>query len=223
MSQSDKASSTGGFPWKEILVLLGVLITAYFGYLGIRSQIEIPIRATQTAEAKLTENANVLTMTPPATATTPPPSATPTVIAGITSTPLANSGIEFLNHYYSCINNATQPSDLENCWNSLSPDLQSLSGNLYKYEKFFFDYRYRYQLFQCSGKYNVGVKYLLYSRPDANFTSPNGGINDPTYLRYQVDYSDGQWMIVNGYTKQDKKILDDCELLPNIDKWTPAQ
>ena len=63
MSQSDKTSSTGGFPWKEFLVLLGVLITAYFGYLGIRSQIEIPIHATQTAEARLTEIANFSNMT----------------------------------------------------------------------------------------------------------------------------------------------------------------
>lgn len=64
MSQSDKTSSTGGFPWKEILVFLGVLITAYFGYLGIRSQIEIPIHATQTAEARLTEIANISTISP---------------------------------------------------------------------------------------------------------------------------------------------------------------
>jgi hypothetical protein len=67
MSQSDKASSTGGFPWKELLVLLGVLITAYFGYLGIRSQIEIPIHATQTAEANLTALANIPSATPPPT------------------------------------------------------------------------------------------------------------------------------------------------------------
>lgn len=67
MSQSDKISSTGGFPWKEILILLGVLITAYFGYLGIRSQIEIPIHATQTAEARLTTLSNLPSITPSAT------------------------------------------------------------------------------------------------------------------------------------------------------------
>jgi hypothetical protein len=64
MSQSDKTSPAGSFPWKEILVFLGVLITAYFGYLGIRSQIEIPIHATQTAEARLTEIASMSSMTP---------------------------------------------------------------------------------------------------------------------------------------------------------------
>jgi hypothetical protein len=54
MGQSDKTSSTSAFPWKEFLAFLGVILAAYIGYLGIRSQIEIPIKATQTAEAKLT-------------------------------------------------------------------------------------------------------------------------------------------------------------------------
>jgi hypothetical protein len=221
MGQTEKNSSSS-FPWKELFTFLGVIIAAYVGYLGIRSQTEIPIQATQTAEARLTENANVVTMVLLETATIPP-SSTQTVIPGITPTLLANSGIEFLNHYYSCINDAKQPADLGNCWKSLSPHLQSLSGTLSDYEKFFFDYRYRYQLFQCSGKYNVGVKYLLYSRPDVNFTTPNGGVNDPTYLRYQVDFLNGQWEIVNGYTNYDKKILDDCDSIPSIDMWTPTQ
>lgn len=83
MRQSDKASSTGGFPWKELIVLLGVLITAYFGYLGIRSQIEIPIHATQTAEARLTEFANFSNMTQSAIL----PSATWTPLPIVTESP----------------------------------------------------------------------------------------------------------------------------------------
>lgn len=51
MGQRDKSSPTNMFPWKEILAFLGVVFTAYIGYLGIRSQNEIPIQATQTAEA----------------------------------------------------------------------------------------------------------------------------------------------------------------------------
>jgi len=54
MGQSEKSSSKSAIPWKEILSFTGMLLAAYIGYLGIRSQIEIPIRATQTAEAKLT-------------------------------------------------------------------------------------------------------------------------------------------------------------------------
>ena len=51
MSQNKKPT-TNAFPWKEILGFFGVVIAAYIGYLGIRSQTEIPIHATQTAESK---------------------------------------------------------------------------------------------------------------------------------------------------------------------------
>ncbi len=54
MGQNNNPSPTSTFPWKELLAFLGVILAAYIGYLGIRSQIEIPIQATQTAEAKLT-------------------------------------------------------------------------------------------------------------------------------------------------------------------------
>ncbi len=63
MSQRSKASSKSEFPWKEILSFLGVVLVAYFGYLGIRSQNEIPIQATQTAEARLTQIASQPTNT----------------------------------------------------------------------------------------------------------------------------------------------------------------
>jgi hypothetical protein len=52
---NDGAKKTeSDFPWKEVLAFLGVIIAAYIGYIGIRAQIEIPIHATQTAEAKPT-------------------------------------------------------------------------------------------------------------------------------------------------------------------------
>jgi hypothetical protein len=54
MGQNDKTSSTSTFAWKEILAFLGVVLVAYFGYLGVRIQIEAPIHATQTAESRLT-------------------------------------------------------------------------------------------------------------------------------------------------------------------------
>jgi hypothetical protein len=50
----NKKTTSNEFPWKEILGFLGVVITAYVGYLGIRSQTEIPITATQTAESMST-------------------------------------------------------------------------------------------------------------------------------------------------------------------------
>ena len=63
MGQSEKSSSSA-FPWKEFLGFLGVLLAAYIGYLGVRSQIEIPIHVTQTAESKLTALANTPSVTP---------------------------------------------------------------------------------------------------------------------------------------------------------------
>jgi hypothetical protein len=53
MSNDEAKKTESRFPWKEILALLGVIVAAYIGYLGVRSQIEIPIQATQTAEARL--------------------------------------------------------------------------------------------------------------------------------------------------------------------------
>ena len=53
MGENKKEPSGKMFPWKEFLTFLGLALTAYFGYLGIRSGIEIPIHATQTAEAIL--------------------------------------------------------------------------------------------------------------------------------------------------------------------------
>lgn len=53
MSQKKK-SSTNRIPWTGILLFLGTVLSAYIGYLSNRSQVEIPIKATQTAEARPT-------------------------------------------------------------------------------------------------------------------------------------------------------------------------
>jgi hypothetical protein len=77
---NDGAKKTeSDFPWKEVLAFLGVIIAAYIGYIGIRAQIEIPIHATQTAEAKPT---SVLLDTP-----TPVSSSTATLSIYPTVTP----------------------------------------------------------------------------------------------------------------------------------------
>lgn len=55
---------SSSFPWKELLTLLGVVITAYIGYLGIRSQTELPIQATITAEARKTTVPQIISTTP---------------------------------------------------------------------------------------------------------------------------------------------------------------
>lgn len=49
---SESKDSSGIKIMLSVIGFLGVLVTAYFGYLGITSQLRIPISATQTAEAK---------------------------------------------------------------------------------------------------------------------------------------------------------------------------
>ncbi len=81
MGQTEKSSSSS-FPWKEFFTFLGVIAAAYIGYLGIRSQIEIPLQATQTAEAKTTLISS--SQTPQAIIpTTIPPSFTPTILISV--------------------------------------------------------------------------------------------------------------------------------------------
>jgi carbohydrate binding protein with CBM4/9 domain len=50
--ENDKTNTV---PWKEILGLISAVLVACLTYLGIRSQIEIPIQATETADARLTQ------------------------------------------------------------------------------------------------------------------------------------------------------------------------
>ena len=82
MKQRNKTSSTSTFPWKEVLAFTGVLLAAYFGYLGIRSQIEIPIQATQTAEARIINTATG------ATASTPTFTPGPALVTAASSPPV---------------------------------------------------------------------------------------------------------------------------------------
>ena len=68
-----------------LLAAIGVGLTAYFGYLGIREQTETPINATQTTQARMT--AVILSLTP--TAPTPyavAPSSTPSATADYSGT-----------------------------------------------------------------------------------------------------------------------------------------
>ena len=72
---------TRGFPWKEFLGFLGVVLVAYLGFLGVRQQTTIPIDATQTKEARL--SATIVQNTQPPTDTPQPtltsvPTITPT-------------------------------------------------------------------------------------------------------------------------------------------------
>lgn len=53
MDKNEKDNKPDGrsFPWGILLGFLGTVLVAYLGYLGTRSQTELPIQATQTAAA----------------------------------------------------------------------------------------------------------------------------------------------------------------------------
>jgi hypothetical protein len=78
---------SSSFPWKELLTLLGVVITAYIGYLGIRSQTELPIQATQTAQARKITDPQIISTTPSGNSNETIPTFTPTNTLVPTPTP----------------------------------------------------------------------------------------------------------------------------------------
>jgi len=119
MGQSGKSSSTNSIPWKELLAFTGVVLAAYFGYLGIRSQIEIPIQATQTAEAKLTLAAQTVINAVGSVISTP--GATQAQSSLQTGTPAYSVEPEqFIRNYYDLINNR----EYDKAWAMLSPGFQ---------------------------------------------------------------------------------------------------
>ena len=72
MGRRKETPSTNPNPLKDFLPFFGIVLAAYIGYLGIRSQTEIPIRATQTAEAGLTLAAQSTAQPTPVEATLTP-------------------------------------------------------------------------------------------------------------------------------------------------------
>lgn len=95
MSQTN-AQSTNSLPWKEFLGFSAIIIAAYIAYLGNRAQAEIPIQATQTAEARSTSYAQ--TKESPAATINPALSImvieTPTMTVGETPTIIATQTAE---------------------------------------------------------------------------------------------------------------------------------
>lgn len=81
MKNSNKKLQPNIMIYQIILGFAGTILVAYFGYLGIRTQVETPIRATQTAEAKLTELASSVNSNETATVI-------PTVTAMLKNTPV---------------------------------------------------------------------------------------------------------------------------------------
>lgn len=122
MSQNDKVSNRS-FPWKEVLTFLGVVIAAYLSYLGVRSTIEIPIQATQTAEARQTAGARLYGLTPSGEDVTPTVETITT--PQFTETPSGYADPEiFIQDYFVLLNQQRY----EEAWSKLSNEFQANRG-----------------------------------------------------------------------------------------------
>jgi len=180
MSQNDKTSSTSVFPWKEFLAFLGVILAAYIGYLGIRSQIEIPIQATQTAEARLTLSAQtqillIYTTTPTQDFFSNIPTSTSTLTPAPTEIILIDPE-QFIREYYSAINNR----QYDQTWEMLSVEFRKRNhpeGNT-AYINFWNRIQYveveKFEIKERQGK-NIIVSVLL------KFTTTSGVVSEEQY------------------------------------------
>jgi hypothetical protein len=133
MGNDGKPSAWASIPWKEILGTLATIAVGYFGYLGVRSQIDIPIHATETAEAKVTPPTATLPIaasstpvSPTSTAfvtTTPVPTVSPTPLPTVSPTP-SNIGLSdncIDAKYWSPLKSAgtSYTKDSNGCWQLL--------------------------------------------------------------------------------------------------------
>jgi hypothetical protein len=125
MRRNKKASSSS-FPWKEFLTFLGVIIAAYFGYLGMRSQAEIPIKATQTAEAKQTAAAQLFGITPSSNSIDTTPTIETITVSQITETPSNYADPKmFVQDYFVLLNQQRY----QEAWSKLSNQFKENFAN----------------------------------------------------------------------------------------------
>jgi hypothetical protein len=225
-TNSESSTSTRITIIVAIIGLLGTLGAAYFGYLSARSQVELPILVTRTAEAANT----LIAMSAQASVTDLPDTSTPDAISTIsqtsTSTPAASPTlttedqlIQLIDNYYTCINSAHPDfdNDYETCWNLLSNQPGEFQSHLNKedFKSFWKQYKVTYTLYYCSGggEHFVDTEYSLFKRN--NLSVPIGKY----YLEYSFALDTKGWRIKGG-DNSISGIGSYCESQPRIEKLT---
>lgn len=137
MGKDKKSSSTIVTILQIALPVLGTIAVAYFGYLGLKLQVETPIHATQTAEAKLTAIAQVFAITPAGTL----PDSTPPIEVNAnlepTETPSTYAEpIEFVRNYFSLLNNRQYQEAWAKLSNKYKENLDKSGGGYNEYVSF---------------------------------------------------------------------------------------
>ena len=127
------------------------------------------------------------------------PTSSPTITPTITSTPTATltpipkakTALEIIDEYYSLINKAIYPSELEKPWGYLSDGYQCdplFNCDLDVFRVYWWKHRTLYKLFECSNPYQVNVEYTLYKRIDAFYANQIGKPN--VVVKYFLDFNE---------------------------------
>jgi hypothetical protein len=201
-----------------IFLILAALIGVYAAVApGLNEQ-----HATEVAETKNFANTRtaeyILSLTPVPSNTTVITVATPADLSTPTITPYphASTASEFLNLYFECVNNARQKNELLTCYYMLGDEEKNVIGSFSQYSNDLWDFRYRYRIYSCpDNKYNVGVEYFKYYRPDTKFEFPYNNADISTMKKYTVLYENGNWSIISVLTIS----ISGCDLM-NDANWT---
>lgn len=185
MGQSEKPPSTNSIPWKELLSFIGVVLVAYLGYLGVRSQTEIPLQATQTAEAKLTLAAQASDNVILTSTSTPPQNTLPTETPALSIEPE-----QFIRNYYDLINNR----EYDKAWDMLSLGFQrrNVPAGFEGYKQFWDDVlRVEVQNVHITGREGIDVLVSVALKYTAKFGTES--TDTPTF-RLTPDATGRSWL-----------------------------
>ena len=228
-TKNDSPSSTRVAVIIAIIGLVGTLGAAYISYLSTRSQVELPILATRTADALQTSIAMTTQAYLPGLANTPPAlTTTPTFISTSAPTPtltVESQLVQLIDNYYTCINvaNPDIASDYEKCWNLLSDRPGEFQDNfnrsnagfgLETFISFWKDYKATYALYFCpkGSEKVVDAQYDLYKRSDLSISVGK------YFLEYSFGLDSKGWRIKAANSISG--IGSYCEGQPRIEKLT---
>jgi hypothetical protein len=194
-----------------VIGVFGTLGAAYLSYLSTKTQIELPIVATQTAEAKSMEKAALVS---PSATLASSFTDTPTIVES-TPTESFSNAIIVVNNYYDWINTATNTDDFLRSWHLETEGTNGMqcketTGCDYsKFANFWWAWKTKYELYDCgSNIVHADVRYYL--RDPLLVATPTA----PYHIRFQL-------LEVNGDLKIDETMPiegpgADCKLVISV-------
>jgi len=167
--------------------VFGTLGAAYLSYLSTKTQIELPIVATQTAEAKSTEKAILGMITETSLSSI---SETPSI--DITPTGSLSNAVIVVSKFYDWINEATTKDDFLRSWKLETEGINGMQCtdshcDFSKFADYWWEWKVTYKLYNCgSNIVHAGVQYYpRYSVSAATLTAPY-------HIRFRLLEVDGE-------------------------------